>query len=128
MSGISWPTVLYGLLNLIIGGLGVAFIRTLPTLKKLSHAREANLLEERAEEMESMRTRLAKLEAERMVDRHKLNNVTQCLEALLLMIELDPERAKEAAAKVKAMRADQQVAEAAESGAIHAAAINEPAA
>lgn len=62
-------------------------------------------------------------EAERALDRHRLNNALQCLDALFLMFETAPERASEVIAKVKEMRGKQLEAEAIEKGAIHAAAI-----
>lgn len=62
-------------------------------------------------------------EAERALDRHKLNNVTQCLDAVLLMLEAAPERAAEIVARIKMMRGDQRQAEALEKAAIHAAEI-----
>ena|GEM_PF-4959578 len=112
-----------GLANLLIGGVFVAIIRTRPTLKKIANEREANLLTERAKEMDGMRRAIAKLEAERASDRHRINNLSQCLDALLLMIEMDPSKAAAAAAKIKAMRATQMEAEAVEKATIHAAEI-----
>ncbi|WCT73917.1 hypothetical protein PQ455_01405 [Sphingomonas naphthae] len=61
--------------------------------------------------------------AERALDRHRINNLTACLDALLLLIEQDPKRASEAAAKVKAMRGQQLVAEATEKAGVSAAII-----
>jgi hypothetical protein len=116
-------TILLSTMNLLIGGVLVAIVKSRPALKKLANEREANLLAERAAEMEAMRKRMAKLEAERAVDRHKLNNVTQCLDALIMMIEMDPEKAKEAATRVKAMRESQMKTEALEKAAVHRAEI-----
>lgn len=62
-------------------------------------------------------------QAERSLDRHKLNNVTQCLDALLLMLEAAPEKAAEIVGRIKDMRARQLEAEALEKAAIHAAAM-----
>jgi chromosome segregation ATPase len=120
-TGFGWTPILLTFANLLIGGVFVAIIRTRPTLKKIANDREANLLSERAAEMEAMRARLARLEAERSIDRHRLNNITQCFDALVMLLETNPERASEAVAKVKAMRAEQMKAEAAEKGALHAA-------
>jgi len=55
--------------------------------------------------------------------RHRLNNVTQCFDALLLLIEQAPEKADAAAQKVKAMRAAQIQAEAKEKGTYQAARV-----
>lgn len=65
----------------------------------------------------------ARHEAERALDRHRLNNVTQCLDALLMLLEQAPERATDAVARIKEMRARQIIAEAQEKATIHAAEI-----
>jgi len=65
----------------------------------------------------------AKHEAERASERHRINNMQACFDALLMLIEQDPAKAADAAAKVKAMRSEQMKAEAIEKSAIHAAAI-----
>jgi hypothetical protein len=61
--------------------------------------------------------------AERALDRHRLNNVTQCFDALLLLIEMNPEKATEVVGKIKEMRARQILAEAEEKAIIRAAEI-----
>ena len=94
-----------------------------PLMKRLANDREKSLLEERAAEMTKMRERLEKLEAERTVDRHRLNNVTQCLDALLMLLEVAPDKAADHVAKIKKMRADQMNAEALEKGVIAAASL-----
>lgn len=135
-TGFTWTAALMGLANLLIGGLLVQIIRTRPTLKKIANEREANLLTERAEQMEAMQRRLdameAKIEkertrheAERALDRHRINNMDQALNYLFLMFETQPERAPEAIAAVKDMRARQMEAEALEKAAIHAAAMTQ---
>jgi hypothetical protein len=63
--------------------------------------------------------------AERAIDRHVLNNVTQCFDAVLLMLEAAPEKATEIVAKIRHMRDAQIKAEAAEKAAIHAMLIRE---
>ncbi len=123
VSGFSWTAALMALANLLIGGLLVAIVRTRPALKKIANEREASLLEERAEEMAEMRKQIKALQAERAVDRHRLNNVTQCLDALLLLLETAPERAQEHVARIRQMRADQMKAEALEKGAVQAAIV-----
>ena len=62
-------------------------------------------------------------DAERALDRHRLNNVTQCLDAVLLLLEAAPEKATEIAAKINAMRASQRESEALEKAEIMAAEI-----
>jgi hypothetical protein len=66
-------------------------------------------------------------EAERALDRHRLNNVTQCFDALLLLIEAAPEKASDTVARIKEMRATQLKAESLEKAAIHAVDIAEEA-
>lgn len=50
--------------------------------------------------------------AERALDRTTLSNVTQCFDAMLLLIELAPEKAAETAIRIRDMRAAQMKAEA----------------
>ena len=81
--------------------------------------------------MESQRLSYeSRLETERVqhaadlaVMRHRMNNLDQCLTMLLMLIEQDPEKAREAASKVREMRLRQEAAEAAEKGAISGAKI-----
>lgn len=141
IGGFTWGAALLAVLNLLVGTLLVAIVRTRPTLKKIANEREANLLTERAEEMKEMRARLAKLEdgrqadrkeaeakleaeraqhrRERAYERHKINNLQQAFDALLLLLEGIPEAAP-IVAKIKEMRARQLEAEALEAGTIHA--------
>jgi hypothetical protein len=62
-------------------------------------------------------------QAERALDRHKLNNVGQCFDALIIMLEAAPEKVSEIVCRIKEMRKRQLDAEALEKAAIHAAAI-----
>lgn len=134
VTGVTWTTVLMGIANLLIGGLLVQIIRTRPALKKIANEREANLLTERAEQMEAMQKRVdaletkleserARHEAERALDRHRLNNMDQCLNYLFMVFEKMPEKVPEAMSAVKKMRAEQLQAEAVEKATIHAATI-----
>lgn len=50
--------------------------------------------------------------AERALDRTSLNNVTQCFDAMLLLIEMAPEKAAETAIRIRDMRSAQMKAEA----------------
>ena len=59
--------------------------------------------------------------SERALDRHRLNNVTQCFDAMLMLIEMNPEKAKDVVVKIKEMRAAQVMAEAEEKSIIRAA-------
>jgi uncharacterized protein YjgD (DUF1641 family) len=117
-TGFGWTPVLLTIANLLIGGVFVAIIRTRPALKKIANEREANLLSERAEEMDTMRGRITKLEAkaelkdvlheaERSYDRHRINNLAASLNAFFLMVKSHPEDAAKAAAAIEDMRARQ---------------------
>lgn len=63
--------------------------------------------------------------AERAVDRHRINNLQACFDAFLMMIDTTPEKAAEVAAKIREMRAAQMEAEAIEKSNLHNAAIRE---
>lgn len=86
-------------------------------------SREA-LLTRRVDWLERTITRERRIHsAERALDRHRLNNITQCFDSLLLLIEMNPDRATEIVGKIKEMRATQMLAEAEEKAAIRAAEI-----
>jgi outer membrane murein-binding lipoprotein Lpp len=55
--------------------------------------------------------------------RHRLNNATQCLDAMLLMLEAAPEKATEIVVKIKDMRAGHHAAEALEAGQVQRTTI-----
>jgi len=125
-------TLFNTLFGALAGGVLVALIKTRPVLKKIDNEREASLLAERAADMSAMRKEIAELrgelnaeraerEAERSIDRHRINNLQQCLDALLLMIETNPEKASEAAGKIRAMREKQMNTEAIEKATLQAA-------
>lgn len=120
------------LAKISIGGVGawtavglivVALIRQKPITRKLANEREGNLLKERAQDMRGMRRRITELEQEQRVDRHTLSNLEQCLDTLLMMIEISPERAQEAAGKVRKMREEMKRQTATEKGAVMSAKI-----
>lgn len=102
-------------------------IRQILPWKKQAAETEARLrsdLMRRVERLErTLDSERAIHKAERSLDRHRLNNVTQCFDALLLLIEMAPERAAESVAKIKEMRAAQLEAEAREKALIRAAEI-----
>lgn len=58
-------------------------------------------------------------EAERAVDRHRINNLQQCFDATMMMLKATPERAPEIIVEIERMRAEQLNAEALEKAAIH---------
>lgn len=98
--------------------------------------RETGLLEreaaltERVERLEAaIKQQQTIHDAERALDRHRINNLTQCLDALLLLLQAAPEKAAEHVEKINDMRRRQQLAESEEKGLIHAAksVVTEPA-
>lgn len=118
-----------GIWTIVLGVITV-IIRQGPINRKLTQEREGNLLRERALEMKRMRARIAQLELEQRADRHTIQNLEACLDALMLMIEVNPERAAAAVEKVRAMRAEAKQQRATEkagiaSGVIAAAALGD---
>jgi septal ring factor EnvC (AmiA/AmiB activator) len=61
--------------------------------------------------------------AERALDRHRLNNINQCFDALLLLLRASPEKSADAVKMIEDMRAKQLLAEAEEKAIIRAAEI-----
>lgn len=81
-------------------------------------------LMERVEKLESkIDEERARCEADLSIMRHRMNNVTMCFDALLLLIETAPEKAADHVAKIKAMRVTQQEVEAKEKATYHAAKV-----
>jgi hypothetical protein len=114
--GFGWTA--WGAFMVLLG----IIVRQVGPWRKQSHDSEKEFrdgLIKRVEKLE--RT----LEVERALDRHRLNNVTQCLDALLLMLEAAPDKAAEIVARIKTMRSEQIQAEALEKAAIHAAVMAE---
>lgn len=66
----------------------------------------------------------AQHEAELSIFRHRMNNLDQCLTMLLMLIEQDPDKAREAAARVRTMRERQEADERAEKATINAARVH----
>ena len=130
--GFSSGTLLLSGIQILVGtGLGAAIVRIIPTLKKIANEREANLLSERASEMNKMRDTIDKLEArldakdiqheaERAADRHRINNLDQALKAFFILVKRHPEDAAGAAAEIEAMRAQQMEEEKREGVALRA--------
>lgn len=61
--------------------------------------------------------------AELALSNHQFRNITACFDAMLLMLEMSPDRGHEIVVKIKEMRANQLVAEASEKAIIRAAEI-----
>ena len=124
-----WATAIMAAIGLVS-----LIIRQWGPWKKIDNEREATLLAARAEDNDKLVNRIAKLEtkieedqarheAERALDRHRLNNALQCLDALFLMFETAPEKASDVITRVKEMRRQQMEAEAVERATIHAVNI-----
>ncbi len=126
-----------GILVTLILILGVnvrAWIAGAPDRAKVAVEREANLLNERAEEMIGMRERLAAveakleqkdrlLEAERTMYRHRIANLGQAFTALLMLLRKGV-AVDDAVAEIERMRAEQLDREVAEAAMFRAAGVN----
>lgn len=103
-------------------------IRQVVPWKKITTESEAHFRAELLERVEKLERTLererTRHEAERGLDRHRLNNVTQCFDALLLLIKANPDKAAEAVAMIEEMRAKQLIAEAQEKAIIRAAELS----
>jgi len=88
------------------------------------HALDRDEMGDRIDKLERMLDRQQiRHNAERSLDRHRLNNINQCFDALLLLLKANPEKSAEAVAMIEDMRAKQLVAEAEEKAIIRAAEI-----
>lgn len=124
--GFNWTAVLVGLLNLIVGGALVSWIRSRPSLRQIETSTEGKLRADLLARIEKLEGKLDEKErlhtAEMAIMRHRLNNSDQCLDALLLLLEQSPSKVKDAVSKIKEMRARQRDTEAMEKATFHAEA------
>ncbi len=112
--GVTWTTILVGLLNVLVSGglVGgvVAWIKTRPNLAQIGNARRKDELDAMAERIATLEgkieTERARHEAEVAILRHSVANSNTCLDAILLLLEAAPEKAAEHAAKIRTMRQD----------------------
>jgi hypothetical protein len=125
--GFTWTTALVGLLNLLVGGGLVAWIKQRPRMKEIQANADERLRTDLITRVEKLER---KIDAERdryealiAIMRHRLNNSDQCIDALLMLLETAPERVADAVSMIKEMRSRQREAEAAEKAAFHAANI-----
>lgn len=120
----------WGVLVILLG----FFVRLRPIMARLASERETSLLEARAKDNAELRGRVEALErrldaertqhdAERAVDRHRINNLTQCLDALLMLLEMAPDKASEHVSRIKEMRDRQITMESVEKATITAAVV-----
>lgn len=123
--GFNWTAVLVGILNLLVGGGLVAWIKQRPRMKEIEISAEERFRTDLATRVEKLEK---KIDAERdryealiAIMRHRLNNSDQCIDALLMLLETSPDKVAEAVQMIKEMRARQREAEATEKAAFHAA-------
>lgn len=106
--------------------IGIA-VRQLVPWKKQENDSEAQFRDALIRRVEALEMKIERQEArhraEQSLSNHKLRNMTACFDAMLLMLEMTPERGPEIVTKIKAMRADQMKAEAREAAIIRAADI-----
>ncbi|WP_300974860.1 hypothetical protein [Sphingomonas sp. LHG3406-1] len=114
--------------------LAVILIRQIGPWRKQATEASDKLIEQLSQREASLTERVDKLEAalkqqqsihdaERALDRHRINNLTACLDSLLLLLQAAPEKAAQHVEKINSMRKRQQLAEAEEKGLIAAAKI-----
>lgn len=111
-----------------LGIIGLLIKQVVPWLRQ-SHDAEAKLrdtLIERVQKLEDKNERQElKHAAEQRMSNHKLRNMMACFDAMLLMLEMNPDKAPEIVAKIKAMRATQMAAEAQEFAVIQAMMLSQ---
>lgn len=100
---------------------------------RTEHAERSLRLEEKVEQQRvAYEARLEKQAAEFSAElgkmRHKANNATMCLDALLMLLKAAPDKVVEHVAAITSMREAQRIAEGAESGQVSAAKITAAAA
>jgi hypothetical protein len=99
--------------------------------ERLEHATEMRAFNLERDEMGDRLFRMEKMlsrqeirhNAERALDRHRLNNINACFDALLLLLKANPDKSAEAVKMIEEMRAKQLLAEAEEKAIITAAEL-----
>ncbi len=98
--------------------------RTAHAMELRAHALERDEMGDRIDKLEKCLDRQQlRHNAERALDRHRLNNINQCFDALLLLLKMNPDKSAEAITMIEDMRAKQLLAEAEEKAIIRAAEI-----
>lgn len=102
-------------------------VRQIGPWRKISIDSEQSWRTELTRRIDKLERRLererARHNAERAIDRHRLNNVTACFDAMMLLLKTSPEKATEIVVQIEEMRARQREEEALEKARIHAAMI-----
>lgn len=116
-----------GVWTAAIGFLGL-LVRQIVPWKKVTSDADANLRDALIARVERLEQKLERQEARHVAEtalgNHKLRNIQAAFDAMLLMLEMNPDRGPEIVAKIKEMRAAQMLAEAKEAAVIRAAAIS----
>lgn len=110
----------------VLGVVGV-LARQFVSWRKQASVSEAHLRETLIVRVEKLEAKIdrqqIRYEAELALGNHKFRNVTACFDAMLMMLEMNPDRVPEIVAKIKEMRSSQMIAEAQEKAIIRATSI-----
>lgn len=106
-------------------------LRNLMEKQRLEHATEMRAFDRERDDMGDQLARMEKQlsrqeirhNAERALDRHRLNNINACFDSLLLLLKANPDKSAEAIQMIEEMRAKQLLAEAEEKAIITAAEL-----
>jgi hypothetical protein len=115
-----------GIWTVAISFIGL-LVRQVVPWKKVTTDAEAKLRDTLIARVERLEFRLdrqqTRHDAEKRLLIHKLRNMTANFDAMLMMLEMNPDRGPEIVAKIKEQRAAQMVAEAQESALIYASEL-----
>lgn len=121
VSGFTWTAA--GAWGTFLALLAV-IVRQVGPWRQISASTEQRLREDllaRVNKLEKVLDRERAIHAaERRLEGHKLANITQCFDALLMLIETNPERASDVVQRVREMRDNQVRAEALEKATLQA--------
>jgi hypothetical protein len=142
VAGWSWTTVGVGLLNLLVGGALVAWIKSRPQMRKLEKEAEEKLIDTLSARVDKLEAEIrnqrdhyeqkidrlqATYEADKRISRHELGNVKMRFRALVMLLKRLPDPPPMLAAilaDIENMEAEQARAEALEKGAQAGARID----
>ena len=124
-----------GLWGIIAGTVFTALSKAIPEWRKGTHTNEDNIREDLIHRIDALETRIHQLEdenqrqrehhdSEMRVMRHKLNNETASLDALLMLMEAVPDKVGEHVERIKEMRKERAQNIAIESGNLSAKSLN----
>lgn len=116
----SWASA--SVLAVVFTFLGI-LVRQASPWKKVTSEADARLRDSLIRRVEKLERMQARHDAEKRALLHKLRNMTANFDAMLMMLEMNPDRGPEIVALIKEARAKQMVAEAQEFAIINAAEI-----